>query len=62
MKKRKFRSFEPTETNQERLEFAANTLGLNISEVLNELLEKHLKKHLEQKTERMREALSVPVP
>ena len=59
---RKFRTFEPSKKNQERLEFAQNKLGLNITEVLNELLEKHLQKHLEDKTKRMREALSVPIP
>ena len=56
------RTFRPWPTNQERLSFADEKLGLNVSEVINEVLEKHLKSHLEAKAKRLREALSTPVP
>lgn len=56
------RNFRPWPTNQERLDFADKTLGLNVSEVINEVLEQHLRKHLETKTRKLREALSVPIP
>ena len=62
MKKRAMRSFEASEINEERLEFAQKKLKLNVSEVINECLEQHLRETLQHKTAKMREALSVPIP
>ena len=57
-----FSGFRPWTQNQDRLAFAKEKLGLNISELINEVLDKHLKIHMEQKAKKLREALSVPIP
>lgn len=59
--KKTYRSFRPTEPNQERLELA-DKLGINVSELINEALEKSAKKIIETKVSKLREALSVPIP
>ena len=56
------RNFRPWPENQERLEFAEKTLGLQVTDLINEVLQKHLKPTLEAKTKKLREALSVPIP
>jgi hypothetical protein len=56
------RNFRPWESNQERLVFAEEKLGLHVPDLINEVLEKHLKNHIEGKAKKLREALSVPVP
>jgi hypothetical protein len=55
------RTFRPTQENQERLKFA-ESLDLNVSEVINEALSESAKRIIERKVRRLREALSVPVP
>jgi hypothetical protein len=63
MSKRKLpRAFRPWPANEERLDFADEKLGLNVSELINEVLEQHLRHHLETKTKKLREALNVPIP
>jgi predicted DNA-binding protein len=63
MKKKKVqRNFRPWPKNQERLEYADEKLGFNVSELINEILETHLKSHIEAKTKKLREALSTPIP
>ena len=57
-----FSGFRPWTQNQDRLVFARETLGLNVSELINEVLDKHLKKHMEEKAKKLREALSAPIP
>ena len=56
------RTFRPWRENQERLAFAAQQLGLNISEVINEVLQENLRRHLETKSRKLRAALDVPIP
>jgi hypothetical protein len=61
MKKQyKYRSFVPWPENEKRLE-KAQTLGLNMSEILNEALEQRFDDILKQKSKRIQAAL-VAVP
>ena len=54
------RSFRAWSINQEWLA-VADSLGLNVSELINEVLEKHLKAELENKSAQIRKALSLKV-
>jgi len=66
------RGFRPRPDTERRLEYA-ETLGINISELVNDVLDKHLRdaliKHvqsqkdeIERRRNKLREALNAPVP
>jgi hypothetical protein len=58
---RKPRAFRPWPENEVRLEYA-QTVGIDVSELINELLRDSLKPRIEKKLKSIRETVAQPVP